>query len=208
MKEIPVFDIEGKEIEKIAVPEDIYCKKVDRGIMYSVAVNHLANRRMGTSSSKSRSEVRGGGRKPWRQKGTGRARHGSIRSPLWVGGGVTHGPKPRDLTLSIPKKIADLALKSALSLKAKEGKIKILRELTFKKPKTTQAATLLKKLKLGKSVLLLAPEKDLGLQRSFRNIKGVEVRIASNVNAYDVSLAGDTLFLKEAIGRLKERLGK
>ena len=193
---------------KVELPKEIFGIAPNETALRQYLHVYQANQRRGTVSTKTRGEVSGGGRKPWRQKGTGRARHGSIRSPLWVGGGVTHGPKPRDLTLSIPKKIADLALKSALSLKAKEGKIKILRELTFKKPKTAQAATLLKKLKLGKSVLLLAPEKDLGLQRSFRNIKGVEVRIASNVNAYDVSLAGDTLFLKEAIGRLKERLGK
>lgn len=191
---------------KVELPEEIFGIKPNETALRQYLHVYQTNQRRGTVSTKTRGEVRGGGRKPWRQKGTGRARHGSIRSPIWVGGGVAHGPKPRKFALSIPKKIANLALKSALSLKAKEGKIRVLRELTFKEPKTAQAAKLLKKLKLERRVLVVTPERDEKLYRSFRNIKGAEVRATRNLNAYDAVAAEDALFLREAIGKLKERL--
>lgn len=191
---------------KVELPKEIFGIAPNETALRQYIHVYQVNQRRGTVKTKTRGEVRGGGRKPWRQKGTGRARHGSIRSPLWVGGGVAHGPKPREFALSIPKKIADLALKSALSLKAKEGKVRVFRELTFKEPKTAKAAALLRKLKLEKQVLMVTSEKDENLYRSFRNLKGVEVKNAQALNAYDVALAEDTLFLKEALGKLKERL--
>jgi len=193
---------------KVELPKEIFGIKPNEAALRQYLHVYQTNQRRGTVSTKTRGEVRGGGRKPWRQKGTGRARHGSIRSPIWVGGGVAHGPKPRKFSLSIPKKIANLALKSAFSLKAKEEKIKVLKELTFKEPKTARAAELIKKLKLGRRVLVVTPERDEKLYRSFRNIEGLVVRTAQNLNAYDVVLTEDILFLKEAIGKLKERLVK
>lgn len=192
---------------KVELPKEIFGIKPNEVALRQYLRVYQTNQRRGTAKAKTRGEVRGGGRKPWRQKGTGRARHGSIRSPIWVGGGVTHGPRPRRFALSIPKKIARLALKSALSLKASEGKIKVLRELTFKEPKTAKASALLKKLKLEKRVLVVIPEGNENLYCSFRNIKGAAVRAARNLNAYDVVLAEDALILKEAVGKLKERLG-
>jgi len=193
---------------KVELPKEIFGIKPNEAALRQYLHVYQTNQRRGTVAVKTRGEVRGGGRKPWRQKGTGRARHGSIRSPIWVGGGVAHGPRPRRFALSIPKKIANLALKSALSLKVEEKKIKVLRELGFKEPKTAKAAELLRKLKLERRVLLVIPEKDEKLYRSFRNIKEAEVRAAQNLNAYDVVLAEDALILKEAIGKLKERLVK
>ena len=191
---------------KVELPKEIFGIKPNKAALRQYIHVYQTNQRQGTSKAKTRGEVRGGGKKPWRQKGTGRARHGSIRSPIWVGGGVVHGPRPREFSLSIPKKMARLALKSALSLKAGEGKVTVLQGLGFKEPKTAKAADLLKKLKAGKRVLLLIPEKDDNLYLSFRNIPGVEVREARNMNAYDVVLAGDILLLEEAISNLNERL--
>lgn len=193
---------------KVELPKEIFGIEPNEAVLRQYLHVYQVNQRRGTASTKTRSEVRGGGRKPWRQKGTGRARHGSIRSPIWVGGGVAHGPKTRKLSLSIPKKSANLALKSAFSLKAKEEKIKVLRGLTFKEPKTSQAVKLLEKLKLRGRALIVTPERDEKLYRSFRNIKGVVVKTAQNLNAYDVVLAEETIFLKEAIGNLKERLAR
>lgn len=193
---------------KVELPKEIFGIKPNEAALRQYLRVYQANQRRGTASTKTRGEVRGGGRKPWRQKGTGRARHGSIRSPIWVGGGVAHGPKPRKFSLSIPKKAASLALKSAFSLRAKEEKIKVLQKLTFKEPKTAQAAKLLEKLELRRRVLVVTPERDVKLYRSFRNIEGAVVRTAQNLNAYDVVLAENILFLKEALGKLEERLIK
>ncbi len=197
-----------KLTSKVELPKEVFGIKPNESALRQYIHVYQTNRRQGTVSVKTRGEVRGGGRKPWRQKGTGRARHGSIRSPIWVGGGVVHGPKPRRFALSIPKKIANLALRSALSLKAGDKEIKVIRGVTFKEPKTAQAAKLLEKLKLARRVLVVTAEKDDNLNRSFRNIKGTVVKTAQNVNAYDVVLADNILFLKEAIAKLKERLIK
>jgi large subunit ribosomal protein L4 len=191
---------------KMELPEEIFGIDPNEAALRQYLYVYRVNQRRGTAKAKTRGEVSGGGRKPWRQKGTGKARHGSIRSPIWVGGGVAHGPKPREFSLSIPGKIARLALRSALSLKALEGKIKILRDLAFKEPKTAKAAALLKKLKLGKRILVVTPEQNDNLIRSFKNIGGVEVRLARNLNAYDVILAQHLVLLSESVGKLKERL--
>jgi len=203
MKEIPVFDIEGKEIEKIAVPEDIYCKKVDRGIMYSVAVNHLANRRMGTSSSKSRSEVRGGGRKPWRQKGTGRARAGTIRSPLWRGGSVIFGTKPRDYSYNVPNKVKRLALKGALSAKVSKGMMAVVDNMNISQPKTKELLAIFKKFVFKKALLVT---KDKNAVIAGRNIPNIIVADPGSVNTYDVLNCEKVLITKEALSVLNARM--
>lgn len=193
---------------KMELPKEIFGIKPNEAALRQYLHVYQTNKRQGTVATKTRGEVRGGGRKPWRQKGTGRARHGSIRSPIWVGGGVSHGPRPRQFSLSIPKKLANLALRSALSLKVETKGIKILRGATFKAPKTTQAVKLLEKLKFDQRVLVVIPKEDENLRLSFRNIRRVVVTTAGGINAYDVVLAKDIVFLKEAVAKLKERLGK
>ena len=203
MKEIPVFDIEGKEIEKIAVPEDIYGKKVGRGVLYSVVVNHLANRRMGTSSSKTRTEVRGGGRKPWKQKGTGRARAGTIRSPLWRGGGVIFGPKPRDYSYKMPDKIRRLALKGALSAKVSDGMLAVVDNMNLSQPKTKELLAILKKFIFKKTLLVT---KDKNAVIAGRNIPDIAVADPGSVNAYDVLNCEKIIITKEALSVLNSRM--
>ncbi|OGC53968.1 50S ribosomal protein L4 [candidate division WWE3 bacterium RIFCSPHIGHO2_01_FULL_48_15] len=165
------------------------------------------NQRQGTASTKTRGEVRGGGRKPWRQKGTGRARQGSIRSPLWPGGGTTHGPQPHDFEADMPKKVRELALRWALSQKTSSGNLRVLGDFTLKTPKTAIAAKLIDKLGLKKALVIL-PEPNFVAARSFRNIGGTKIRTAGQLNAYDVVDSGGLLIFKESIGKLKERLEK
>jgi large subunit ribosomal protein L4 len=173
---------------RVDLPGDVFGIDPNEAALKQYIHVYQTNQRRGTVKTKTRSEVSGGGRKPWRQKGTGRARHGSTRSPIWIGGGIAHGPQPRKFALSVPKKIAKLALRSALSLKAKEGKIKLLEGLSFEVPKASAAAKLLGKLKLGTRIL--------------------EVRATQNLNAYDVVLARDLVLLRGSIGKIEERLGK
>jgi large subunit ribosomal protein L4 len=193
---------------RVDLPGDVFEIDPNEAALKQYIHVYQTNQRRGTVKTKTRSEVSGGGRKPWRQKGTGRARHGSTRSPIWIGGGIAHGPQPRKFALSVPKKIAKLALRSALSLKAKEGKIKLLEGLSFEVPKASAAAKLLGKLKLGKRILVVIPGQDENLYRSFRNLEGVEVRATQNLNAYDVVLARDLVLLRGSIGKIEERLGK
>jgi len=196
----------AKLATKVELPREIFGIKPNEAALRQYIHVYQTNQRRGTVKAKTRGEVSGGGRKPWRQKGTGRARHGSIRSPIWVGGGVAHGPRPRSFALSIPKKIARLALKSALSFKVSEKRIRVLQRLGFEEPKTAVAAKLLERLGTGKRVLVVVPERDENLHRSFRNLEKVEVRTARELNAYDTVLADDLILLKEAVARLKERL--
>jgi len=191
---------------KIELPKEVFASEPNETALRQYIHAYRINQRRGTASTKTRGEVRGGGRKPWPQKGTGRARHGSIRSPLWVGGGVTHGPRPRDFKALIPKKIRNLALRSALSEKAVSGRIQVLKDFVPKAPKTARAAQLLGKLKL-KEPLIVLPEANELVLRSFRNIRGVRVKTVSELNPYEVVAAGDLLFFKESIAKLKERLG-
>lgn len=165
------------------------------------------NQRRGTAATKTRADVSGGGRKPWAQKGTGRARHGSIRSPIWVGGGVTFGPQPRDFAASLPKKIRNLALRSALSEKAASGRIFVVGEFSPKEPKTSLAAQLLRRLN-AKKPLVVIPERDPKVWRSFRNIPEVVLTTAATLNPYEVVRSGGVVFLKRSVELLKDRLGE
>jgi len=191
---------------KAELPEGVFGIKPNDAVLRQYIHVYQTNQRLGTVATKTRGEVSGGGRKPWRQKGTGRARHGSTRSPIWIKGGVAHGPKPRVFSLAIPKKTAQLALKSALSIKASEGKVKVFQKLDFEKPQTARAAELLEKLGISGRVLVVIPGYDKNLYRSFRNIQGVEVRAAQELNAYDVVLAEGMVLLEEAIKKIRERL--
>jgi len=205
MEKVQVLDQSGKKIKEISAPKEILGYPLKEHLIYEAVINYRANQRRGTASTKTRSEVRGGGRKPWRQKGTGRARAGSIRSPLWRTGGVTFGPKPRDYFYKMPKKAKKNALKSALSAKYADKQILVLEDLVFKEPKTKQGANFLKKLKLD-SALVVGSQKNKNLFLSLRNIPKVKVVDQTQVNIYDVLNHKSIVFTAKAFEFLMERL--
>lgn len=186
MSMLPVYNQEGKVIDKITVDEALFDGKVNEALLHQAIVMYQANTRRGSASTKKRSEVRGGGRKPWRQKGTGRARAGSIRSPLWKGGGVAHGPHPRDFSYSIPKKMKRLALKSSLNARFKDGKISVVDNIVLDTPKTKQFLSVLSSLEAGDRSLVILEHPNSNIMRASRNILHVTVRSADDFNAYDV----------------------
>jgi len=172
--------------------------------MYEAVKNYLANQRQGTQSAKTRGEVRGGGRKPWRQKGTGRARQGSTRSPQWVGGGVVFAPKPRDYSYKLPKKIKRLALKSALSSKVQDNEIIVVDSLVLDRPKTKDMLQVLSNLKAGKKTLVVIPERDENVILASRNIPGVKTAYVNTINVYDILNCDSFLITKEAVNKVEE----
>lgn len=191
-----LYSADGTSQGQVELNADIFGIEPNKDVMHQVVTAQLAAARQGTHSTKTRAEVRGGGRKPWRQKGLGRARHGSIRSPQWIGGGIAHGPKPRDYTQRTPKKMRRLALRSALSIRAAEQQIKVVAEFDWDGPKTRNAVKLLDAMGVTGKVLLLAEDHERIAIKSFRNIKRV---IASNVgqaNTYDV-LWADTILMSK-----------
>lgn len=192
-----LYTADGSKKGTVDLESDIFGIEPNTAVMHQVVTAQLAAARAGTHSTKTRSEVRGGGRKPWRQKGLGRARHGSIRSPQWVGGGVAHGPKPRDYSQRTPKKMKRLALRSALSVRAADDKIKVVESFDiWEQPKTKKAVSLLESMGIEGKVLLLAENHEKVAIKSFRNLKDV---IASNVgqaNTYDV-LWADTIIMSQ-----------
>ncbi|MFQ6070279.1 MAG: 50S ribosomal protein L4 [Candidatus Aminicenantales bacterium] len=205
MAKIGVVDRTGKTKSEMSLPGNVFSYPVKEHLLYEAVLNQRANMRTGTASTKTRSEVRGGGRKPWRQKGTGRARAGSIRSPLWRKGGTTFGPKPRDYSYSLPKKAKKNALKSALSLKHKEKLILILEDLKLKEPKTKEGVKLLENLKID-SALFIDTRDNRNLFLSLRNIRGVKTVDFKDVNTYDVLKYRWLVFSKNAFESLMERL--
>ena len=186
MPKVDVYDIEGKKVKTIELKEEVFGIEPNETVVHHVLVNYLANQRQGTQSTKTRSEVSGGGRKPWRQKGTGRARQGSIRAPHWVGGGIALGPKPRSYNYTVNKKERQLAIKSLLSSKVLEKELVVVEKLPLKEIKTKEMARVLNNLKVeGKAVILLA-EKDEIVQKSARNIEGVKTLQVGSINVYDL----------------------
>jgi large subunit ribosomal protein L4 len=204
MPQVDVLNKESKSVSKVDLPDDIFGVEVKKGLMHEVVRNHLANRRQGTASTKSRGEISGGGRKPYRQKGTGRARAGSNRSPVWRGGGTIFGPKPRDYSYRLPKKVKWGALSSALSAKVADGEVVVVDELTLPGPKTKELAGILKGLGLGNSVLIITPKKDEALELSARNIPNVDVARTGELNVYSILSHDKLLILKDAVERMKE----
>ncbi len=197
----------GSEVGTVELDERVFNAKVNRHLMWEVVRMQLASRRAGTACTKTRGEVRGGGRKPWPQKGTGRARQGSIRAPHWVGGGVVFGPKPRDYSYSIPKKARRAAVRSALTARFRDGDIIFLDSIELENHKTKTAVSFLKGLGVdGKKVLILVDEIDFNLDRSTRNIPYVKVLKAEAVNVYDVLNADVILITKAALDIIQERL--
>lgn len=201
--------VDGETKGEIELPRGLFGIKPSQHAMYEACKAYLASQRRGTASTKTRSEVRGGGRKPWRQKGTGRARHGSTRSPIWVGGGVAFGPKPRDYSYRIPKKMKRLALKSALSSKAGEAKLHIVEDFSFSEPKTKNMENILNVLGLkGKKTLLLLPSADENLLKSSRNLPYLTVKRAKDINCYEILNSEYLLVAVSALAQLKEVWGE
>lgn len=206
MPKVALYNMEGKQIGDIELNEAIFGAKINDALMHQVVLNQLANRRQGTAATKTRSFVRGGGRKPWRQKGTGRARVGSIRSPLWVGGGVTFGPAPRDFSYRIPKKARRQALKSALSAKVRDGEVIVLDQLTLDQPKTKLMVNVLNALNAGKKTLIVIGDWDTNIELATRNIPKALLLKSSGLNVYDVLNHGCVIFTKDALTKLEEVL--
>ena len=199
-----IYDQEKNRISEIDLDDKIFGAKVDKNLFHEVVKMQLANRRGGNACTKTRSEVSGGGRKPWRQKGTGRARAGSTRSPLWVGGGVVFGPKPRDYSYSLPKKVRRAALKSALSLKVKEGKLLIVDNLNLEEIKTKAFVSLLKRLAVEGA--LIVDSDNVNLERSARNLHAVKVLRPEGLNVYDILKYEYLLLTKQSAEKIQERL--
>lgn len=204
MPKVALYDISGNQIGDIELDESIFGIEVNTHVMYETVKNYLANQRQGTQSAKTRAEVRGGGRKPFRQKGTGRARQGSIRAPQMKGGGVVFAPKPRDYSYKLPKKIKRLAMKSALSSKVVNNEIIVLEELKLDQPKTKEMIKILQNIKAGKKALIVLPEKDQNVVLSANNISGVKTAYVNTLNVYDILNYDSFIITKEAVNKVQE----
>jgi large subunit ribosomal protein L4 len=207
MSELALYNVKGSQIGEVELNKDIFNVDINEHVVHEAVTAQLAAKRNGTASTKTRGEVSGGGRKPWRQKGTGRARHGSIRSPIWVGGGTTFGPRPRDYDKKLPKKVKKLAVKSALTAKVNEDELIIVDKMEFDKPKTKEMIKVLEALKVNdQKVLILTANKDEELYKSARNIPGVKVLVASAINVYDILNNDKLIATKNAIEKVEEVL--
>ena len=204
MPTVSVFDISGKKVSDIELADGIFAIEPNMYAMHLVVVNYLANQRQGTQSTRTRSEVSGGGKKPWRQKGTGRARQGSTRAPQWYHGGIAHGPKPRTYGGDINKKVRRLAMKSALSSKVAGDELVVLDSFKLDAIKTQEVAKVLNALNTGKKTLIVLPEKDDVIYRSARNIAGVKVSLVNTLNVYDILNCDTILVLKDAVAKIEE----
>ena len=198
--EIPVYSKEGEKIDNLQLDDKKFGGPVRKKLLRDAVIMYEANKRQGTASTKTKGEVAGGGRKPWTQKHTGRARAGSIRSPLWKGGGVSHGPKPRDYSFAIPKKARKLALYTALSAKARDNELVVIDDLNFDIPKTKQMVSILKALNMdNSSCLIVIPRVNETVWKSARNIRSVKVMTSTELNAYEVLKPKKVLLTKEAL---------
>ncbi len=203
MAEFDIKDKNNKSIGKINLPEEVFGVDAKTGVVHDAVVNFLANQRQGTHATKTKGLVRGGGKKPWKQKHTGRARSGSNRSPLWRGGGIIFGPQPRDYSYELPRKAKKLALNAVLSGKLSDGEITVIDELIIEKPRTKDMISILKNLGLeGEKTLIVLPEKNENVMLSARNIPGITVKRASDLNPYEVAVHKRLLMTKQAVEKL------
>lgn len=205
MPTVAMYNINGEQVGELILNDEIFGIEVNESVLHDAVVMQLASRRAGTHSTKTRADVSGGGRKPWRQKGTGRARHGTIRSPIWRGGGIVFGPHPRDYSYSLPKKVRRLALKSALSSKVNAGDILVLDDLQMKQPKTKDMVKIFGNLKV-KEALLVTAAADQTVAKSARNIPGVKPLGAAGINVYDILAYNKLVITKDAVAMVEEVL--
>lgn len=203
MPTVALYNINGEQVGELALKDEIFGVEVHEAVLHDAVVMQLASRRLGTHDTKTRSEVSGGGRKPWRQKGTGRARHGTIRSPIWRGGGIVFGPHPRSYNYSLPKKVRRLALKSALSAKVNSGDLLILDDLTLDLPKTRDMVKILNNLKVDDALLVTA-EKNETVEKSARNIPNIKPLTAVGLNVYDILAYNKLVLTKDAVAKVEE----
>ena len=204
MPNVALYNISGKQVGEIELNENIFGVNVNVEAMQQVVKMYLANQRQGTQSALTRAEVRGGGIKPWRQKGTGRARHGSIRSPQWKKGGIVFAPKPRSYRYTVPKKIKRIAMKSALSSKANENSIVVIEELNFDAPKTKQVVSLLENLSIDSKTLIVLADNNENVVKSARNIDGVKATFVNTLNVYDILKYDKFVITKDAVKKVEE----
>jgi large subunit ribosomal protein L4 len=204
MPKVDLYDMSGKVVGDINLSDNVFGIDVNKEVVHQVVVNQLANKRQGTQSTKTKSEVRGGGIKPWKQKGTGRARQGSIRSAQWIKGGIVLGPKPRSYRYTLPKKVKRLALKSVLSSKVSENEIIVLDSLNFDSIKTKQMAEVLKNLKIDGTAVVLIADKNENVERSARNIPGIKTLLANTINVYDIVKHSKLIITKDAVSKVEE----
>jgi len=207
--EIKVLNTENQEVGTVKIRDDIANAPIKSHAIWETVKWQLAKRRRGTHSTKTRAEVRGGGRKPWPQKHTGRARQGSIRAPQWVGGGVVFGPKPRDYSYNLPKKVRKVALRSVVAGKLGDGSFIVVEDFTFDQPKTKQAVEFLKNLGLeNEKVLIVVPEFEENTWKSFRNLPNVKLLEIDGLNVYDMLCFDKCVFFKSTLPKLEERLSR
>ena len=203
MPKLGLFNTEAKQVGEIQLNDNIFAAEVNADAMHQVVVALLANKRQGTQSAKTRAEVRGGGIKPWRQKGTGRARQGSIRAPQWIKGGVVFAPKPRDYRMSIPKSMRRVAMLSALTSKVQNDEMVVLDSLTLEAPKTKEIVKMLNAFN-AKKTLIVTAEANETVYKSARNIEGVAVLPVNNINVYDLLKYSKVIMTKDAVSKIEE----
>lgn len=204
MPKIDVYDIKGKKVSDVELADSIFGIEPNEAIVHNVLVNYLANQRQGTQSTKTRAEVRGGGRKPWRQKGTGRARQGSIRAPQWIKGGIALGPKPRSYKYTVNKKERKLAIKSILSSKVLENELTVVDKIELPEIKTKTMVKALSDLKIEGKILIILPEKNQNVLMSSRNIEGVKTILINNINVFDLLKYNKLVLPLETVKKLEE----
>jgi large subunit ribosomal protein L4 len=204
MPKVDLYNMQGETVGNIELSDNIFGVEVNTNAIHLAVKNQLANMRQGTQSTKTKSEVSGGGRKPWRQKGTGRARHGSIRSAQWTKGGIALGPKPRSYRYTLPKKLKRLALKSALTSKVNENEILVLDNLAFDEIKTKQMVNVLNNLKVDTSALIVLDIKNENVEKSARNIPGVKTALFNTINVYDIMKHEKFIITKDAVAKVEE----
>ena len=204
MAKLAVLDKTGKKVSDIELKDEIFAIEPNKSAMHLVVVNYLANQRQGTQSTLTRSEVSGGGKKPWKQKGTGRARQGSTRAPQWTHGGIALGPKPRDYGFDVNKKVRRLAMKSALSSKVAADEMIVVDDFSMDAIKTKEMANILSAVKAGKKTLIVLPEKNDVLYKSARNIEGTNVSLVNTLNVYDILNCNNIVVLKDAVANIEE----
>jgi len=203
MPTVGLFNIQGIKVGDLALNEKVFNVEINKAVLHQVVVAQLANKRQGTQSAKTRAEVRGGGRKPWRQKGTGRARQGSIRSPQWAGGGMVFAVKPRDYRVSLPKSMRRVAMKSALTAKVMENEMIVLESLVFDAPKTKDMVNMLKAFDVKKALIITAASNE-NIYKSGRNVEGIQVMPVNNINVYDLLKYDNLIITKDAVSMLEE----
>ncbi|CCY71831.1 50S ribosomal protein L4 [Clostridium sp. CAG:921] len=203
MLKVDVLNMEGNKVGDIELNETVFGVEVNDVVVHSALVNYLANQRQGTQSTKTRAEVRGGGRKPWKQKGTGRARQGSIRAPQWIKGGIALGPKPRSYKYAIPKKMRQLAFRSVLTSKVQEGNLIVVDKLELNEIKTKNMVNVLNNLKANKALIMLS-EKNLNVQASSRNIENVKTTLVNTINIFDLLKYDSLVVTEDAVKKLEE----